>query len=166
MRGRLRWVFLSLAPLLYGCATAGVVRLETGTRPPIDYAPPSDSKAVAVGQREFLEAVSSLTLDPRLPMNLEAELGRRQPVGRAVQSARWDGDDTDGTWGRVTLLGTASPLEARRRFTLVGAASYLDDEERLNMAMSFALDTVWDGVALAVRGTMDPAALRDLVSAA
>lgn len=43
---------------------------------------------------------------------------------------------------------------------------FLDERERRSLALSYALDSVWEGVAVAVKATINPIALKAMVSSA
>src|SRR5438067_1380279 len=100
-----RWMWLVLAPWMFGCATPGVVRLETGRREALVYTPPAEAKAVVVGQRELEETVSLLLLDRRVLLSLEQEYGQARP---AAWRAEGEGGGGEGPRGRVRLLDTAT----------------------------------------------------------
>jgi len=173
MVGLSRCIVVALAVSLGGCATSGVVRIETGRGRTVEYNPPSTPRVVEVGQREFLQAVSRLARNRRVLVEL-ATAFTPQPIPwqstDASGPARAGGllRSDPGPWGRVTLVGFNSEGGERRegwrdRSTLIGAAQNLTERERLNLALSAALDTVWDGVGEAVRATLNPQELRAML---
>ncbi|WP_199724702.1 hypothetical protein [Corallococcus sp. AB011P] len=128
--------------LTAGCATTRVVNLDTGRGRPIAYTP-VETKPVRIDEEAFRNAVTQLVLELKLVVAVRDD-GRRSLLASA-------GGIVDGVRGRQALrLGNDFPLEPMARRT---------------MALSFALDTVWEGVADAVEDLMDPAALRTMVTA-
>lgn len=65
----------------------------------------------------------------------------------------------EGGLGRVRLA--AFQAGAAPRDVL-----FLDDSERRDLALSYALDSVWQGVAVAVNATINPVALKAMISSA
>ena len=162
MIGRCRWLVLPLVALHCACATPGVVRLDTARSAPVVYTPPPDARTVEMAQREFVEMVSVLALNTRLPLELAGAFGESPVAWRGTEDTGWGlvrvGFFTDRDDG--LQAGPAS------RVTLSGAAEHLTLRERQDFALSCALDRVWVGVAEAVRATVDPQALKAMVASA
>ncbi|RKG65386.1 hypothetical protein D7V80_23450 [Corallococcus sp. CA054B] len=136
------WAIAALLWLTAGCATTRVVNLDTGRGRPIAYTP-AETKPVRIDEEAFKDAVTQLVLELKLDVALREE-GRRSLLASA-------GGIVDGVRGRQALrLSDDFPLDPMARW---------------RMALSFALDTVWEGVADAVEDLMDPAALRTMVTA-
>ncbi|NPC70661.1 AHH domain-containing protein [Corallococcus exiguus] len=136
------WVMAVLLWLTAGCATTRVVNLDTGQGRRIAYTP-VETKPVRIDEDAFRDAVTQLVLELKLDVAVRED-GRRSLLASA-------GGIVAGAQGRHVLrLSDDFPLDpmARRR-----------------MALSFALDTVWEGVADAVEELMNPAALRTMVTA-
>jgi hypothetical protein len=141
------WVLLLLAT---GCATTRVVHLDTGAGAPIVYTP-VERTPVEIGEAEFKRAVTRLMLD----MKLDVADGRRSLLASSVGLV-------DGARGR-TVAPAYERLCARTSGT-DSCLSLLGPMERRMLALSFALDTVWEGVEEALQELADPTALRVMVT--
>ncbi|WP_375761346.1 AHH domain-containing protein [Corallococcus exercitus] len=135
------WAMAVLLWLAAGCATTRVVNLDTGRGRPIAYTP-VETEPVRVDEEAFKNAVTQLVLELKLDVAFREE-GRRSLLAST-------GGIVDGARGRQVLRLSDD-------FTL-------DPMERRRMALSFALDTVWEGVAEAMEDLMDPAMLRAMVT--
>ena len=136
------WAMAVLLWLTAGCATTRVVNLDTGQGRPIAYTP-VETKPVRIDEEAFRDAVTQLVLELKLDVALRDE-GRRSLLASV-------GGIVAGAHGRQVLrLSDDFPLDPMARW---------------RMALSFSLDTVWEGVADAVEDLMNPAALRTLVTA-
>ncbi|WP_375761344.1 AHH domain-containing protein [Corallococcus exercitus] len=135
------WAMAVLLWLAAGCATTRVVNLDTGRGRPIAYTP-VETEPVRVDEEAFKNAVTQLVLELKLDVAFREE-GRRSLLAST-------GGIVDGARGRQVLSLSDD-------FTL-------DPMERRRMALSFALDTVWEGVAEAMEDLMDPAVLRAMVT--
>ncbi|NOK17773.1 AHH domain-containing protein [Corallococcus carmarthensis] len=135
------WAMAVLLCLTAGCATTRVVNLDTGRGRSIAYTP-VETKPVRIDEEAFKNAVAQLVLELKLDVAFRED-GRRSLLASA-------GGIVAGAQGRQMLRLSDD-------FTL-------DPMERRRMALSFALDTVWEGVADAVEELMDPAALRAMVT--
>ena len=151
--------FRALAALLMlatGCATARVVHLDTGMGAPIVYAP-TESAPVEIGEEAFKSALIRLVLDMKLnvALNEVEQDGRRSLLASA-------GGLVDGARGR-----TVPPAYERlcaRQGESESCLSLMGLTERRMLALSFALDTVWEGVDEVLQELTDPAALRLMVT--
>ncbi|RKH17351.1 hypothetical protein D7X74_12780 [Corallococcus sp. CA047B] len=144
------WVALLLT---VGCATPRVVHLDTGRGEPIAYTPTSPAP-VEVDEEAFRQAVAQLVLETRL----DVASGRHVLLASA-------GGVVDGVRG-TTSERICEGLEAREAcLGLLGRGFASGVMERRMMALSFAFDTVWEGVADVIQDLMDPAALRTMVTA-
>jgi hypothetical protein len=124
---------------LVGCATPRVVHLETGAGRRIEYTP-VESQPVEIDEDAFRQAITRLLLETRLDVSL------RHPDSRSLLASAGglvDGVRSARRDARLRLLD--SPMD--RRMT----------------ALSFAFDTVWEGVAEAVGELADPAVLRGMI---
>nr|WP_227027881.1 AHH domain-containing protein [Corallococcus soli] len=130
-----------------GCATTRTVTLDTGRGdPPIVYRP-SQTRPVEVARAAFEEGVTRLVLGMRLDVALrEAEATERRSLLASSRGV------VDGARGR-----TGEPKR------LMPDGFTLGLMERRGMALSFALDTVWEGVEVALQDVTDPDALRAMV---
>ncbi|QAT87620.1 putative lipoprotein [Corallococcus coralloides] len=136
------WAMAVLLWLTAGCATTRVVNLDTGRGRPIAYTP-VETKPVRIDEEAFKDAVTRLVLELKLDVALRDE-GRRSLL--------------------ASVGGIVAGAQGRQVLRLSGDFP-LDPMARWRMALSFSLDTVWEGVADAVAELMDPAALRTLVTA-
>ena len=140
--------------LVTGCATRRVT-LETGRGESRVYTP-VESRPVEVGEAAFRQAVAELVLDMKWDVALEPSglEGRRlwlASVGGLVAGAR--GSTTSS-------LRLCEPTQDPDECPSLHTESLT---ERRIRALSFALDTVWEGVEGAVGEVMSPAALRAMV---
>jgi hypothetical protein len=142
----MRFWFLAVALwLTAGCATSRVVHLDTGRGAPVTYAP-VESEPVRISETDFKDAVTRLVLDMRLEVADRTLLASAGGVvaGAEARSCR---EDASG-----------------RCLSLLPEAFNPGPMERRTLALSFALDTVWEGVAEAVGEVMDPAVLRGMLT--
>ncbi|MET0404534.1 MAG: hypothetical protein ABW123_19125, partial [Cystobacter sp.] len=126
---------IALLLLASGCVTARRVNLDTGHGAPLIYRP-VDTEPIGVGEAAFKRAVAQLVLDMKLNVMQEFEEGERLSL---LASA---GGVVDGVRGRTSKF---DPTEPRM------------------VALSFAFDTVWEGVEEAVKGFADPEVYRAMV---
>ncbi|NOK12757.1 AHH domain-containing protein [Corallococcus exercitus] len=135
------WAMAMLLWLAAGCATTRVVNLDTGRGRPIAYAP-VETEPVRIDEEAFKDAVTRLVLELKLDVAVRED-GQRSLL--------------------ASMGGIVAGAQGRQVLRLSEDFS-LDPMERRRMALSFALDTVWEGVADAVQDLMDPAALRAMVT--
>jgi len=157
MRGTWRGLGLLLVvPWLAACVSGPPVRLETGQGAPIVYRPPADeSPPVRVSQEEFVSALTDLML--LTPLSLEFP-ERRGRVVRASWSASM-GDPAQAWMERQ--CEPSEPPEGC--LVLPSNAPPPENLARLRLALSFAMDTVWEGAAVPVSEYMDPLAFKVMV---
>ncbi|RKH09953.1 hypothetical protein D7X74_28485 [Corallococcus sp. CA047B] len=140
---KLRGVVAVLLLGCMGCATTRTVTLDTGRgKPPIVYRP-SETRPVEIARDAFEEGVTRLVLGMKLDVAVrEADEAAKHSLLASTHGV------VDGVRGRTSLVpgGSALGLMERRR-----------------MALSFALDTVWEGVEVALRDIANPDALRAMV---
>jgi len=143
------------------CATARVVTLDTGQRDTIVYRP-VDSEQVVIAEREFKSAVARLVLD----MHLKVVLDAPEPFGsRSLLASA--GGIVDGVQGRKVSASSSRFCQRQSNpstcLSLFAGEFTLGEMERRMMALSFALDTVWEGVEEVVKDLANPEALRAMV---
>ncbi|MFP2902053.1 AHH domain-containing protein [Corallococcus sp. 4LFB] len=136
------WAMAVLLWLAAGCATTRVVNLDTGRGRPIAYTP-VETEPVRIDEEAFKDAVTRLVLELKLDVSF------RESSGRSLLASA--GGIVDGARGRQQVLRLSDDFP-------------VDPMERRRMALSFALDAVWEGVAEAMEELMDPAALRAMVT--
>jgi hypothetical protein len=140
-------ISLLLVHLLAGCATARVVRLDTGQGEPIVFTQPSHQEPVELKEEEFNEALVRLVLD--LPMAVSPAHGRHED------------------WHGVPIsCGADAQAPSQNCLSLLGQGFLLDSGGRRSFALSFAWDGVWDGVADAVKETINPLVLKAMITSA
>ncbi|WNG54765.1 hypothetical protein F0U59_08235 [Archangium gephyra] len=148
------WLLL-LVPWMAGCVSGPRVRLDTGEGAPIVHAPPAaEPPPVQVHQEELVQAMTELVLH----MPLKLSLPRRE--GRVVL-ASWGGE-RDVL--QQMLRGQCSPGEPEEGcLVLPENAPPLETLERLRLALSFAMDSVWEGAAVPLGELVDPVAFKVMV---
>ncbi|MET0400773.1 MAG: hypothetical protein ABW123_00165, partial [Cystobacter sp.] len=133
-----RFSWLAVVLLVTGCVSRPVVRLDTGQGRPIIYSPPSsEPPPVEIRQEEFLEALTELALHMRMTVSLPSREGR-------VVLTTWD-PSGGAAKDRLVLPRNAPPPE-----TLA----------RMRLALSFALDSLWEGAAVPISEALDPLAFK------
>jgi hypothetical protein len=146
------WWALVLVPLLAGCASTRVVRLDTGEGAPLEYAPASSDASVEVDPDDFEEALARLVL--AVPLSL-----RPSQAGLLVRAGAW-GQAADATWQQVLRKDYGRWCQARE--SAVDCLSLLEDGlgmgglDRLTLAMGFAVDPMREAVFQAVQETLNP----------
>jgi len=157
MRGTWRGLgVLLVVPWLAACVSGPPVRLETGQGAPIVYRPPADEPPpVRVSQEEFVSALTNLML--LTPLSLELPERR----GRAVR-ASWSASMGDPA--QAWMERQCEPSEPPEGcLVLPSNAPPPETLARLRLALSFAMDTVWEGAAVPVSESMDPLAFKVMV---
>lgn len=159
---RLHWV-VPLFILMAGCGTpARTVRLHTGKSEPIVLTPSLKQPSVKLDTGEFERAMARLVLD--VPLSVHP--GREGH--RIMRASVWSKLDTalqlqlKSDYGRWCERNEA-PGDC---LSLLEDGLHLDENARLRMALAFAIDPVWDGVAEAVRETLNPTVLKAMVLSA
>jgi hypothetical protein len=145
--------------LATGCATTRVVHLDTGAGAPIVYTPAA-SAPVRIDEDAFKSAVIRLMLDMKLNVALN-EPERRSLLASASGLV-------DGVQGRTGPPAyerlCAHQGESGSCVSVLAGGFPVGPMERWLLALSFALDTVWEGVDEALREVTDPVALRVMVT--
>jgi len=157
MRGTWRGLGLLLVvPWLAACVSGPPVRLETGQGANIVYRPPADEPPpVRVSQEEFVSALTDLML--LTPLSLEIPERR----GRVVRTS-WSANMGDPV--QAWMERQCEPSEPPDGcLVLPSNAPPPETLARLRLALSFAMDTVWEGAAVPVSEYMDPLAFKVMV---
>jgi hypothetical protein len=156
MRGKWNGLgLLLLVPWLTNCVAGPMVRLDTGQGPPIVYAPSaSEPPPVEIRQEELVRALTDMVL--HLPLSLSPS--RRE--GRVVL-ASWGGSrDT----AQGMLPNRCAPDESPEGcLVLPENAPPPETLARLRLALSFAMDTVWEGATVPISEYLDPLAFKVMV---
>ena len=153
--------FIILVLAVSGCATPRLVHLDTGRGTPVAYTP-ADTRPVEIDEVAFKEAVTRLVLDMRLNVaarSIERDEGLSLLASTGGMIAGMQGRPLSESDAQLCLR-QASPDECMR---LLSGGFALERVERLMLALHFALDTVWNGVADAVKDIANPATLRAML---
>jgi hypothetical protein len=157
MRGTWRGLgVLLVVPWLAACVSGPPVRLETGQGAPIVYRPPANEPPpVRVSQEEFVSALTDLMLLTPLSLELPEQRSR---VVRASWSANLG--DPAQAWMERQCEPSEAPEDC---LVLPSNAPPPETLARLRLALSFAMDTVWEGAAVPLSEYMDPLAFKVMV---
>jgi len=156
MRGK--WsglVLLLVVPWLTSCVARPQIHLDTGQGPPIVHtSPAAEPPPVEVRQEEFVQALTRLVLHTRLTLSPPPGDGR-------VVLASWGGE-RDAL--QQMLHRQCSPWEPPEGcLVLPGNAPALETLERMRLALSFAMDSVWEGARVPLGELVDPVAFKVMV---
>ncbi len=147
---------LLVVPWLAGCVSGPQVRLDTGQGALLVYSPPADEPPpVEVRQEEFVSALTDLVLQTPLSLHPPRREGRVMRASWGL-SARDTAQEllerqcaaSEGPEGCLVLPDNAPPPEVLAR---------------LRLALSFAMDTVWEGAAVPISEYLDPLAFKVMV---
>lgn len=173
---RLGALLLAALMLVTGCATGtsrGVrsaapgggghfVRLETDQTEPWVFIPPPVSNPVRLSEEDLREALAGLVLEMRLSVR-PASAGPKLVLVSAGDAQQMD------QWLQYALRGRGlwcQPGQVPREdgcLSLLESGVSMEEYERLQFAVGFALDTVWDAVEEAVKDSINPKVLWAMV---
>jgi hypothetical protein len=157
---RPRWGgVLLLGYLMVGCASARVVRLDTGEGAPIVYTPPKRVEPIEIDAGAFREVMTQFVLDMRFSLRPQEEVRPRVRLASWDSAPRTQGRDYGAWCSRQDSPGECLLL-LEDGFTL------LDAQVRRKMALSFAWDGVWGGVQEVVKEVINPLALKAMITSA
>ncbi|RUO92438.1 hypothetical protein D7Y11_14705 [Corallococcus sp. AB018] len=164
---RLVW-FIALLLLMEGCATARVVHVDVGDGRQVVHES-LEVDPVQVGEDAFKAALTQLLLDMRMDVafrETDAADQRGWVRSRALlASAKGLADPGSGS-SPESLYARLCP-DGDDCLTLVGGTGLtFSRKDRTVMALSFALDTVWESVEAEVGKVLNPVALKALVTSA
>jgi hypothetical protein len=147
---------LLVVPWLAGCVSGPQVRLDMGQGAPIVYSPPVDEPPpIEVRQEEFVSALTDLVL--QMPLSLQPP----SREGRVVR-ASWGQGARDTA--QELLEGQCAAAEGPEGCLMLPSnAPPPDTLARLRLALSFAMDTVWEGAAVPISEYLDPLAFKVMV---
>ncbi len=150
---------LLVVPWLASCVSGPEIRLDTGQGASIVYTPPgTEPPPVEVHQEEF---VSSLT-DLLLHMPLSVDVPRWES---RIQRASWEGSSRDPAQRMMERqCAPSEPLDGC--LVLPKGAPPPEALARMRLALSFAMDTVWEGAAIPISEYLDPLAFKIMVCTA
>ncbi|QSQ12154.1 AHH domain-containing protein [Myxococcus landrumensis] len=151
-----------------GCATTRVVHLDRGNGQQVVHES-VDVKPVEVSEGEFKSALTRLILDLRMDVAFreEEDADARGWVRSRTLLASSKGLAASGSGGSPESLSARICPDADDCLSLVGGTGLtFSRKDRTLMALSFALDTVWESVEVEVGKVLNPAALKAMVTSA
>ncbi|MCK8499058.1 AHH domain-containing protein [Myxococcus fulvus] len=145
-----------------GCASTRVVHLDMGQGESIAYTP-VESGPVEVNEDSFKRAVTQLVLGMQLDVAFrEVEQDDRRSL------LAFSGGLVEGVQARPGPSAYERICQRQEEplacLSMIAGGLTLGPMERRMMALYFALDTVWEGVEEAIRGMVNAAALRAMVT--
>jgi len=154
--------------LAAGCATTRVVHLDVGNGQQVAYKS-VDVEPVEVSEDEFKAALTQLILDMRLDVafrETEAADERGWVRSRTLLASSKGLVDSGPGSSPESLYARICP-GADDCLTLVGGTGLpFGRKDRTLMALSFALDTVWESVEAEVGKMLNPVALKAMLTSA
>ncbi|RKH67485.1 AHH domain-containing protein [Corallococcus llansteffanensis] len=159
---------VSLLLLAAGCATTRVVHVDVGNGQQVTHES-VDVDPVEVNEAEFKAALTQLILDMRMDVAFrEAEEADERGWVRSrtlLASSKGLADPGSGS-SPESLYARICP-DPDGCLSLVGGTGLtFSRKDRTLMALSFALDTVWESVEAEVGKMLNPAALKAMVTSA
>jgi hypothetical protein len=162
MAVRRGWWALLLVPLLVGCASTRVVRLDTGEGRLLEYTPPTSDRSVEVGEAAFEASLARLVL--HMPLSL-----RPSDTGWLVRAS------TRGATLDMVLQGSLRRSYGRWCRAHEGPGdclSLLEDgmgfsgRDRLALALGLSLEPMHESIGEAVEKTLSPTFFKAVVVSA
>ncbi|WNG16354.1 AHH domain-containing protein [Cystobacter fuscus] len=151
-----------------GCATTRVVHLDTGHGEPITYTSVGVDP-VEVSEAEFKVALTRLLLDMRMDVafrEIEEADERGWVRSRTLLASSMGLADSGVQSSPESLYARICP-DADDCLTLIGGTGLsFGRKDRTLMALSFALDTVWESVEAEVGKMLNPVALKAMLTSA
>ncbi|MGE6760312.1 AHH domain-containing protein [Corallococcus interemptor] len=154
--------------LLAGCATPRVVHIDAGRGSRLIHKS-IDVEPVEVGEAAFKRALTQLLLDLRMDVAFrETDEADRQGWARSkTLLASSNGIVDSGAGHSLESLYSRICPDADDCLSLVGGTGLtFSRKDRTLMALSFALDTVWESVEAEVGKLLNPAVLKAMVTSA
>ncbi|RKG63794.1 hypothetical protein D7V80_29355 [Corallococcus sp. CA054B] len=165
---RLAGAVTLLLLLATGCATRRVVHIDTGSGPRVIHEP-VEVAPVQVSEDAFRSALTQLILDMRMDVafrETEAADARGWVRSRTLLASSEGLTDSGSRSSPESLYARLCP-DADDCLTLVGGTGLtFSRKDRALMALSFALDSVWESVEAEVGKLLNPAALKAMVTSA
>ncbi|RKH71470.1 hypothetical protein D7X96_08110 [Corallococcus interemptor] len=154
--------------LATGCATRRVVHIDTGSGQRVVHEP-VEAAPVQVGEDAFRSALTRLILDMRMDVTFretEAADARGWVRSRTLLASSEGLADSGSRSSPESLYARLCP-EAEDCLSLVGGTGLpFSRKDRTLMALSFALDGVWESVEAELGKLLNPAALKAMVTSA
>ncbi|AEI67831.1 AHH domain-containing protein [Corallococcus macrosporus] len=165
----MKWVAVILPLLLSaGCASTRVVHIDVGNGRRVVHAS-VEVEPVEVSEDAFKSALTRLILAMRMDMAFQEveEVDARGWARSKSLLASAAGIVDSGSGSSLETLYARICPEAEDCLTLVGGTGLtFSRKDRTLMALSFALDTVWESVEAEVGKVLNPVALKALVTSA
>ncbi|MCP3105557.1 AHH domain-containing protein [Myxococcus sp. K15C18031901] len=161
-------LFVALLVLLGGCATSRVVRVDVGGGRQVLHES-KDVDPVEVSEEEFKSALTQLILDLRMDVAFRdaEEADARGWVLSTTLLASANGLADSGAGGSPESMYARICPDGEECLTLVGGTGLtFSRKDRTLMALSFALDTVWESVEMEVGKVLNPVALKAMLTSA
>ncbi|AFE05158.1 putative lipoprotein [Corallococcus coralloides DSM 2259] len=182
------WLCLLLWVLLTGCASARVVRLDTGRADPVVVTPRVEEEApledAELTKGEFKKVVSELARGVRpfthplrdartlfgMPersgvFGYEARTHRIRPLGEAEARELHLLDDASAELTRAYGRWCERKQQGRDCLSLLEEGPLLGSDGRYALALALAMDSVWEETAEALRGVVNLQAVLTTVTA-
>ncbi|RKH02781.1 AHH domain-containing protein [Corallococcus carmarthensis] len=159
---------VSLLLLAAGCATTRVVHIDAGNGQRVVHES-VDVEPVEVTEEAFKEALTQLILDMRMDVAFREsdEADQRGWVRSRTLLASSRGFADSGSGSSPESLYARICPDSDECLSLVGGTGLtFSRKDRTLMALSFALDTVWESVEAEVGKTLNPVALKAMVTSA
>lgn len=154
--------------LLTGCATTRVVNLDAGHGKRITYTP-MEVAPVEVEEDDFQRALSELLLALKLEVAFrEADAADQQGWVRsgALLASSKGIVDSSVENSPASLYSRICPVRDSCLTLIGGTGLSFSRKDRTLMALSFALDTVWESVEDEVGHMLNPVVLKAMISSA
>lgn len=154
--------------LATGCATTRVVHIDAGNGQRVTHES-VDVEPVEVNEEEFKAALTQLILDLRMDVAFREsdEADQRGWVRSRTLLASSNGIADSGSGSSPESLYARICPDSDNCLTLVGGTGLtFSRKDRTLMALSFALDTVWESVEAEVGKVLNPVALKAMVTSA
>jgi hypothetical protein len=164
---RLVW-FVALLLWVGGCATTRVVYVDVGDGRQVVHES-VDVDPVQVGEDEFKSALTRLILDMRMDVAFRETdaADQRRWVRSSTLLASSKGLADSGSDSSPELLSARICPDGDECLTLVsGTGLPFSRKDRTLMALSFALDTVWESVEAEVGKMLNPVVFKAMVTSA
>ncbi|NNB88409.1 AHH domain-containing protein [Corallococcus exiguus] len=165
---RLAGAVTLLLLLATGCATRRIVHIDTGSGPRVVHEP-VEAAPVQVSEDAFTSALTQLILDMRMDVafrEAEAADARGRVRSRTLlASAKGLADPGSGS-SPESLYARLCPEKDDCLALVGGTGLTFSRKDRTLMALSFALDSVWESVEAEVGKMLNPAVLKAMVTSA
>lgn len=158
-----RWgLMLVLLPLVVGCTSTRVVRLDTGQGPPWEHTPSGGNASVEVEEDDFEKALARLVLEMPLPLRPAEAVGRVRALayGSTLDKALRSALRKDyGRWCQAH----EAPGDC---LSLLEEGFGFNERNRLALALGLSMEPMHESIADAVEDTLNPTFFKAVVVSA